>query len=66
VRRAISAVLLAVVLAASSHVFTVNMATCVGADPCNACKNCRYCKHCAHEGGTCGVCKPQRSSSQRS
>ena len=33
------------------------MATCIGADPCNACKNCKYCKHCAKDGGTCGVCK---------
>lgn len=35
----------------------VSMATCVGADPCNACKNCKYCNHCAKQGGTCGVCK---------
>lgn len=33
------------------------LATCRGADPCNAFKNCRYCRHCAKEGGTCGVCK---------
>ena len=30
---------------------TVRMvATCVGADPCNACKNCKYCKRCAKQG----------------
>jgi hypothetical protein len=39
-------------------------ATCVGATPCRACKNCRYCKRCAKDGGTCGVCRRQRSQDE--
>ena len=33
------------------------LATCKGADPCNACKTCKHCKHCSKNGGTCGACK---------
>jgi hypothetical protein len=33
------------------------LATCTGADPCQACKNCRYYRHCAKDSGTCGICK---------
>lgn len=38
-------------------------AKCVGRDPCGACTSCRSCAHCK-KGGTCGVCKPKKKSSE--
>ena len=45
--------------------FTCKGRGCSGNDNCSACKNCTGCRHCAKEGGTCGVCAPEKPKKKK-